>query len=150
MIKPLLFLLSAAQALAQNPDATPPEGMHWQASQRSFNQTWTRLQQAAGQRGMQVISAVRHESHARGQLRPTATLSLSNRRLGTRLLQCAQSLALALPIRVAVWQSSTGRVFLAYPDIPTLLEQHRAQPCAGPAGKALSRHLEEVVKFASH
>ncbi len=149
MYKLLFFLLMAAQALAQNPDANPPEGMRWQASQRSFNQTWSRLQQAASQRGMQVLGTVRHDSNARGQLRPTASLSLSNRRLDTRLLQCAQSLAVALPVRVAVWQSSTGRVFLGYPDIPVLLEKHKASRCAGPVGKALERNLKAVIDFAA-
>ena len=148
MIRLLALLLVSFQAFAQG--TAPPEGIVWVASGRSFNQTWSRLQQAASQRGMIIHGPVRYDQHARGQLRPTASLALSNRGLDTRLLACSQGLATALPIRVAVWQAATGRVYLGYPDIHSLMEKYQLGKCGASLGKALSRNLEAVVKFAAH
>ncbi len=144
----LLGFISAVQAQNLN---TPPVGMKWMASQRNFNLTWSKLQEGATRRGMQVLATVRHDNAGnRGRIRPTAVLSVSNRRLDARLLQCAQTLGLELPIRMLVWQSATGRVYIGYPDVDEMLERHQARTCAGSAGTALSHNLEAVARYAAH
>ncbi len=148
MFRLVSLLLFSFQVCAQG--NTPPDGEHWVASQHNFTQTWARLQQAATQRGMSIHGPLRYDQHSRGQLRPTATLALSNHGLDTRLLACSQNLATTLPVRIAVWQAATGRVYLGYPDIHDLLQKHQAGKCALSLGQALSRNLEAVIQFAAH
>ncbi len=118
-------------------------------SQRNFNQTLARLQQAAKQRGMHLHMQLRHDVASRSRLRPTVSLALGNPRLNQLMLECSPALAIELPLRVAIWQSATGKVRLAHTDVAAMLERHGATRCAGQRGKVLERQLREVVAFAT-
>lgn len=47
-------------------------------------------------------------------LRPTKVLVFGNPKVGTKLMQDKQGVALDLPLRVSVWQDKIGRVWVGY------------------------------------
>lgn len=50
-------------------------------------------------------------------LRPTKVLVFGNPKVGTKLMQDKQGIALALPLRVSVWQDKIGRVWVGYENL---------------------------------
>jgi uncharacterized protein (DUF302 family) len=89
--------------------------------------TVERLEAAVKARGAVVVARVDHAAAAAaaGQvLRPTVVVIFGNPRLGTPLMQSAQSAGLDLPMRMLVWQDAAGKAWVSYAPPAELGARH--------------------------
>lgn len=89
--------------------------------------TMDRLEAFLKMKGVQIMARVDHTQGAAKvnlTLRPTQTLIFGNPALGTHLMLSNQSIAAALPLRVAVWQDEAGSVWLGHDEIKALAEAY--------------------------
>ena len=101
-------------------------------STRDFTQTVTALDSAITAANLKIFGRVDHAANARGvslDLRPTTVFIFGNPQVGTRLMQCEQTIAIDLPLKMLVWEDSTRAVFVGYEPPAHLAERHRVQGC---------------------
>ena len=125
------FLL-AALLLAPLAATAQSGGMTHVRSSREFSQTVTALDSAITAANLRIFGRVDHAANARGvglDLRPTTVFIFGNPQVGTRLMQCEQTVAIDLPLKVLVWEDSTGGVWLGYEPPTRLAERHGVQEC---------------------
>ena len=94
-----------------------------QESKFSVDETVARLEARLGVLGVPVFAQFDHAENARRaglQLRPTRVLVFGNPKVGTKLMQDNQAIALDLPIRLSVWEDERGRVWVSYRDLGRL------------------------------
>lgn len=123
----LALLCGAASAGAQSGD-----GMVRVRSTRDFSQTVRALDSALTARNLTVFSRVDHAANARGvsmELRPTTLFIFGNPQAGTRLMQCAQTSAIDLPLKALVWEDSSRAVWVGYVTPAELSERHGLAAC---------------------
>lgn len=89
--------------------------------------TMDRCEEFLKSKGVTIMARV---DHAKGadlanlKLRPTQTLIFGNPQIGTHLMLANQSIAIDLPLRLAVWQDEKGSVWLGHPDLDVLAESY--------------------------
>ena len=101
-------------------------------STRDFTQTVAALDSAITANNVKIFARVDHAANARGvslDLRPTTVFIFGNPQVGTRLMQCEQTIAIDLPLKILVWEDSTRAVFVGYEPPARLAERHRVQGC---------------------
>ena len=97
------------------------------ASAFSAKETMDRLEAAARARGLSVFARIDHAAGASAvglALRPTELLVFGDARVGTKLMQAAQTIGIELPLRALVWEDDAGRVWLAYADPSDAAARH--------------------------
>src|SRR5689334_10916538 len=90
-------------------------------------ETIDRLADAVGQLGMSVIARVDHAKAAAGaglSLRPTEVLIFGNPKVGTALMQAAQTIGIDLPLKALAWQDEHEKTWLGYNDPTWIAERH--------------------------
>lgn len=100
------------------------EGLVVMPSSHDFDGTFERLEQAVQSAGLVVFAKFDHSAAATAAgmtLSPSKVLVFGNPKLGTKLMSANPAIALDLPLRVAVWQDSSGQVALAYTSPDYLL-----------------------------
>ncbi|MFO1158612.1 MAG: serine hydrolase [Reyranellaceae bacterium] len=115
-------------------------------SKFTVDETVARLEARLKVLGVPVFAQFDHAENARQagmQLRPTRVLVFGNPKVGTKLMQDRQAIALDLPLRVSVWEDERGRVWASYPSLDRLAESYAVQDKATP--QAMERALEAVI-----
>ncbi|GAB1235149.1 DUF302 domain-containing protein [Ferrigenium sp. UT5] len=87
----------------------------------------------AKQRGLHVFARIDHAAGAAKigkTLRPTQVIVFGNPQGGTPFMECAQTVGIDLPLKVLVWEDSSGQVWLGYNDPEYLATRHEAGQCA--------------------
>ena len=101
-------------------------------STRDFSQTVTALDSALTAANLKVFGRVDHAANAKGvglELRPSTVFIFGNPQVGTRLMQCEQTVAIDLPLKILVWEDSTRAVFVGYEPPARLAERHNVPGC---------------------
>jgi len=120
-------LLFAFGLLAVTGSAVAADGLRSVTSAHDVATTLDRLETVLGEKGMNVFGRVDHAANAAGAeltLRPTALLIFGNPKLGTPLMNCAQSVAIDLPQKMLAWEDADGAVHLGWNDPAYLVERH--------------------------
>lgn len=128
LMKPLVVLIFVILPLAA--DAT--EGMITLESQHGVSATADRLESLLKEKGMTVMNRISHSDGAAGvdlELRPTEVVIFGNPKVGTPLMQCAQSVAIDLPQKALIWEDESGQVWLGYNDPGYLKQRHSIEGC---------------------
>jgi uncharacterized protein (DUF302 family) len=115
----VLFATLAAPALAAD--------FVTKASPHSVAETADRLETAIEEGGAKVIATVDHAAAAGGaqmELRPTTLIIFGNPKIGTPMMQQAQSMALALPLRVAIYEDAEGQTQVVYQNLQQIAQDH--------------------------
>lgn len=108
------------------------EGMVTVQSNHSAEATADKLEAVLEDKGMTVMNRINHTAGARKaglELRPTEVVIFGNPKVGTPLMQCAQSVAIDLPQKALIWEDSEGVVWLGYNDPAYLKQRHRIEGC---------------------
>lgn len=90
------------------------------------------LTTALESKGMTVFGRVNHAANAENAglaLRPTELLIFGNPKIGTPLMNCAQSVALDLPQKMLAYQDESGKVYLSWNDPQYLQSRHAIEGC---------------------
>jgi uncharacterized protein (DUF302 family) len=114
----LVFLLGLTGGAALAEEVRIPTDL-------SVGEAMDRIETAARDAGATVFARVDHAAgaaEAEMDLAPAEVLIFGNPALGTPLMQQEIGAALALPLRIAVYERETGEVVIAYETVPTMLE----------------------------
>ena len=101
-------------------------------SSHDVKTTADRLESTLKQKGMNVFIRINHAQGAQKvgmELRPTELIIFGNPKVGTPLMQCAQSVAIDLPQKALIWQDEKGQVWLSYNNPNYLVERHEISGC---------------------
>ena len=96
-------------------------------SQNDFDTTLSKLQAAIDSRGFKTFAVIDHAKGAASidqELRPTTLVIFGNPKGGTPLMQSAQTLGIALPLKALVYQTENGETVVATTDIAHVLKKH--------------------------
>lgn len=99
-------------------------------------------------KGMNVFGRVNHAEGAKKaelELRPTEVVIFGNPKVGTPLMNCAQSVAIDLPQKALIWEDESGQVWLAYNDPAYLANRHKIEGC----DKVLEKVTGALANFAA-
>lgn len=110
--------------------------------------TMDRLVASVTARGMTVFARVDHGAGAAEAglpLRPTELLIFGNARIGTKLMQAAQTTGIDLPLKVLVWQDEHGVSWLGFNEPGWIARRHGLAPDSVPAIHAMHQALAEIV-----
>ncbi|MEM7256347.1 MAG: DUF302 domain-containing protein [Pseudomonadota bacterium] len=124
------------------------DGLVTMQSAHSVNDTVDKLESVLKSKGMNIFGRVNHTAGAEKagmELRPTQVLIFGNPKVGTPLMQCAQSVAIDLPQKALVWEDDAGAVWLAYNDPAYLAERHKIAGC----DEVLQKVSGALGKFAA-
>ncbi|MCB1890115.1 MAG: DUF302 domain-containing protein [Rhodocyclaceae bacterium] len=130
-MKALASILLVSSALLSAP-AQADNGLVSVRSNQSVAATMDRLEGIVSDKGMKVFARIDHAAGARSvdsQLRPTQLLIFGNPKGGTPFMQCAQSVAIDLPLKALAWEDADGQVWLSYNDPAWIAARHAAGDC---------------------
>ena len=88
-----------------------------QESKFSVDETVSRLKGLLEKQNVPIFATFDHSENARQagmELRPTKVVVFGNPKVGTKLMQSSQEIALDLPLRLSVWEDERGRVWVGY------------------------------------
>lgn len=124
--------LAAIVMLALPLSVLAAEGMVTVKSSHSAEATADKLESVLKDKGMTVMNRINHTRGADKaglELRPTEVVIFGNPKVGTPLMQCAQSVAIDLPQKALIWEDSEGTVWLGYNDPEYLKQRHNIEGC---------------------
>jgi len=110
--------------------------------------TADKLEEVLKSKGMNVFGRVNHAAGAEKaglSLRPTEVVIFGNPKVGTPLMNCAQSVAIDLPQKALIWEDEAGQVWLAYNDPAYLASRHQIEGC----DEVLKKVTGALSKFAA-
>lgn len=142
-----ILLLAFVSLAAQGAD-----GLIVVKSNHSVAVTADKLEAALRDKGMTVMKRINHAAGAESAgmtLRPTELVIFGNPKVGTPLMQCAQSVAVDLPQKALIWQDADGQVWLGYNDPAYLRARHAIEGCdavLAKVGKALSLFADAATR----
>src|ERR1700761_9089023 len=90
-------------------------------------ETMNRFEAEVRGRGMTVFAHIDHAAGAAAaglSLRPTEVLIFGNAKVGTPLMEAAQTIGIDLPLKVLVWRDESGTTWLSYDDPAWIAERH--------------------------
>lgn len=125
LILGFILMVFAASATAQ-------EGMASVESPFDVATTIDKLTVALESKGMSIFGRVNHAANAEKaglSLRPTELLIFGNPKIGTPLMNCAQSVALDLPQKMLAWEAEDGSIRLGWNDPMHLQARHAIEGC---------------------
>lgn len=103
-------------------------GIITKTSQVNFEQTYQQLRTVIDNNpNLKIIAELNHQGNAATvdlELLPTRIIMFGNPRLGTPLMQNAQTIGLDLPQKILVYQEASGVVKVAYNDPLYLKNRH--------------------------
>jgi len=129
MIRNVLLLISIPFFFSP---AIADEGVMQVESPHDVATTIDKLAAVLESKGMSVFGRVNHAENAEKaglSLRPTELLIFGNPKIGTPLMNCAQSVALDLPQKMLAWQDEAGKVYLSWNDPQYLKSRHGIEGC---------------------
>ena len=103
------------------PDS-PDHGLVTLPSKHSVQETLSRLETLLQEKGLQIFARIDHSGEAEKvglKMNKTRLLVFGSPKAGTPLMQAAPTLAIDLPLKVLVWEDSSGKTWLTYNDPAT-------------------------------
>lgn len=140
----MAFLLFSSVAFADN-------GLISMKSPHDVTTTTDRFEESLAAKGMTIFARINHTEGALKvgkELRPTELIIFGNPKVGTPLMQCAQSVAIDLPQKSLIWEDENGQVWLSYNDPVYLARRHNIRDCEGVLNK-ISNALGNFAKAAT-
>jgi uncharacterized protein (DUF302 family) len=110
--------------------AEQAEGVVNLPTHSSVDETITHLQSMLREKGVQIFALIDHSGEAKRagiEMRPTKLLIFGNPKAGTPLMLAAPSIAIDLPLKLLVWEDSSGQVWISY-NTPEYLQKRHSLP----------------------
>jgi uncharacterized protein (DUF302 family) len=123
-------------------------------SNESVEKTVSKLEGIIQKAKLQHFSTMNHTANAKKQkltLRPTVLIVFGNPHMGTKLMQCNQSIGLDLPMKILVYEDFNGETKVSYtnPEYYSLKHNIKDKGCLSIINKAsiaLDAITSEVAK----
>lgn len=103
------------------------EGIITKLSSSSVEETVKRLEEAILSRGLTIFAHINHSEEARRvglTMQEAQVLIFGNPKGGTPLMIASPLLALDLPLKALVWQSTDGSVWVSYTSVAYLAARY--------------------------
>ena len=110
--------------------SNPDNGIVTIPSHQSVDQTVQRLKGILQAKGVKLFSLIDHSGEAEMagmKMRPTKLLIFGNPKAGTPLMNASPSVAIDLPLKMLVWESADGQVWISY-NSPVYLQARHSLP----------------------
>jgi len=101
-------------------------------SAHSVKDTADKFAQLVEAKGLTLFARIDHSANAAGvdlELAPTELILFGNPNVGTKLMQCAPTVAIDLPQKALIWEDKDGAVKLAYNTPAHVKEAHSIEGC---------------------
>ncbi|MDE4455044.1 DUF302 domain-containing protein [Psychrobacter sp. DAB_AL62B] len=108
------------------------DGLVTLESDYSVKETADRFESIIKEKGLTLFTRIDHQKNAEGvnlELRPTEVILFGNPKAGTKLMQCAQNVAIDLPQKVLISEGADKKVYLSYNSPDYLKARHNIQGC---------------------
>ena len=131
-MRPIFRLVLVASTLLFATHAQAADGLVAVKSSHDVKATADKLESVLKEKGMTVMARVNHQQGAEKagmELRPTEVVIFGNPKVGTPLMQCAQSVAIDLPQKALIWEDANGEVWLGYNNPEYLKNRHSIEGC---------------------
>ncbi len=125
-------LFAAHHGNGHTQDKAKADGLVTVKSSHSVADTADKLEAVLKSKGMTVFTRINHAAGAKKvgkELRPTELVIFGNPKIGTPIMQCAQSVAIDLPQKMLIWEDEKGVTWLGYNDPAHLKERHNIEGC---------------------
>ena len=112
--------------------AQAADGLVSVKSAHDVKTTADRLEKILKNKGMTVFKRIDHAAgaaHVGQNLRPTELIIFGNPKIGSKLMQCSQTIAIDLPQKALIWQDVDGVVWLSYNEPRYLSNRHIKEGC---------------------
>ena len=129
MTKKLLILIAL---LPLSFSALAAQGMVNVKSTHSVNDTANKLEKILKSKGMTIFNRVQHSQAAKKvgiAINPTQLIIFGNPKIGSKLMQCAPTVAIDLPQKALIWQDEKQQVWISYNDPKYLQKRHSIEGC---------------------
>jgi uncharacterized protein (DUF302 family) len=96
-------------------------------SNHSVEQTVEKVKGILNAKGVTLFALVDHSGEAEKvglKMPPTKLLIFGSPKAGTPLMLAAPSVALDFPLKILVWQDTSGKVWVSYNSVAYLQERH--------------------------
>ncbi len=130
MLLPLVFLISSCATVATEDSSNL--GLVHVKSQFSVDATTQRLVNILTNKKMTIFNRVDHAKNAQSvglSLAETQLVIFGNPKMGTKLMQCAPSVAIDLPMKFAINKDKKGDVWISYNSPEYLASRHQIKGC---------------------
>jgi len=121
-------------------------------SNNSFDDTYYSLIEIiTNNPNLKIIAELNHQANAASvglELRPTRIVLFGNPKLGTPLMQNAQTTGLDLPQKILVWQDVDNTVNISYND-PKYLQERHGITDTDEVLKKISNALDKITNTAA-
>jgi len=117
----------------------------------SATETMKNFEQVLLEKGMTVFLRIDHIKGAQKvgvMLRPSEVIIFGNPKIGTKLMQCTQSIAIDLPLKALVSEDKKGQVWLSYNDPYFLAQRHALKGCEAILAK-MTKALDKFSRVAT-
>lgn len=104
-------------------------------SENDFGATLEKTQTAIEARGFKTFAVIDHAAGAASagmSLRPTTLIIFGNPEGGAPVMQAAQSMGLALPLKILVLEEDEGAVHIMHADMSDVFSRHGLADLSGP------------------
>ena len=108
------------------------DGLVTISSKHSVTDTADKLVSVIDKKGLKLFARINHATNAEKNglaLRPTELVIFGNPKIGTPLMQCAQTMAIDLPQKILVWQDELGKTHITYNSPDYLRNRHNIDGC---------------------
>ncbi|ABE75718.1 DUF302 domain-containing protein [Psychrobacter cryohalolentis] len=147
-------ILNASDKMPSTPETmiaiNAKKGLVTMQSPHSVQDTADKLAAIIESKGMKVFARVDHQKNAKSvdlTLRPTQVIMFGNPKAGTPLMQCEQSVAIALPQKILISEDADKKVWLSYNNPEYLKNRHNIKGCDTEIAN-ISKALNSVSKAA--
>ncbi|PSW20865.1 DUF302 domain-containing protein [Photobacterium sanctipauli] len=130
---------------------TDIDGLEVVSSPYTVEQTVENLVKVLEENNMSIFGRINHAKAAQEveiDLRPTELVIFGNPKVGSKLMQCQQSMGIDLPLKVLVFEDEDGKVWLSY-NAPSYLEQRHKLVGCNALGKKIATSLAEFSEQAT-
>ena len=142
------LLLGIVSAIFFCSSAIAHDGLVQIKSSHDVKVTADRLEQVLNAKGMTVFIRINHAAGAEKvgkMLRPTELVIFGNPKIGTPLMQCAQSIGIDLPQKALISEDEAGQVWFSYNDPMYLAKRHEVKGC----DEVLKKVSNALAKFSA-
>ncbi|MCF6359439.1 MAG: DUF302 domain-containing protein [Cyclobacteriaceae bacterium] len=123
-------------------------GMTKIATSNTVEATVKKLTNVLNSKGLHVFSVIDHKKGAESasmELRPTTVIIFGNPAVGTKLMNCDQSIGIDLPMKFLVWQDKEGKNWVGYYKPSMFANKYDLELCQA----VLEKMDGALAKFAS-
>lgn len=127
------------------------EGEKVVQSKQNFETTYENIEKFLKEKNIAIFAEFKHSDWAKDvgePLNPTKVIVFGNPKVGTALMRENQKIAIELPLKIAIWQDKSGKVFVSATDIRGIAKKYgiKNQKVIDNIAKLLEQILQNATK----